>query len=113
MKKLITLLMSCSLALLPGAMAQQDDNSPAPKKSSTGHPRKRQRRPRTQDERPAATQNRGMRGQEQRAERHNVRPESNTNENQQAQGRTGQRPTTGRPTGPRDARATRTTERTI
>ena len=36
MKKLITLLMSCSLALVAGAMAQQDDNSPAPKKKQHG-----------------------------------------------------------------------------
>jgi len=85
MKKLITLLMSCSLALVAGAMAQQDDNSPAPKKKQHGQtqaPQEAAAPARTQDERPAARQNRGMR-QEQRPERRNARSESNTHENQE------------------------------
>jgi len=86
MKKLITLLMSCSLALVAGAMAQQDDNSPAPKKKQHGQSQQAAAPARTQDEHPAATQNHGMRGQEQRAERRNAHPGANANENHPAEG---------------------------
>ena len=86
MKKLITVLMSCSLALVAGALAQQDDNSPAPKKKQHGQPEQAAAPARTQNEHPAATQNHEMRGHEQGAERHNVRHDTNANENQPAHG---------------------------
>jgi len=75
--------MSCSLALVAGAMAQQDDNSPAPKKKPHGQGQASQEAAapaRTQEQRPAVRQNRGMTPDAQRGERHNARPDSNPNQ---------------------------------
>ncbi|MEO7166875.1 MAG: peptidoglycan-binding protein [Spartobacteria bacterium] len=82
MKKLITLIISCSLALAAGAMAQQDEAQATPGKKKQKQQAKAEARAEAQAsggaqaEAPADKPNRGMKAQERRAERQAARTET-------------------------------------
>ncbi|MEO8044576.1 MAG: peptidoglycan-binding domain-containing protein [Spartobacteria bacterium] len=74
MKKFITVIISCSLALAAGAMAQQDEATPGKKK----HKQQEKAEANSQAQ-PGSAPHSGMKAKEQRAERRNARADAAAN----------------------------------